>query len=315
MRKLAVLITTTAATVAAVPTTASAAATFGNACTANTTTPNVTILMTAKAPANPLPIAAPSDGVITKATFTLPPGPISIPTTVKTFRPAGVGQFQVVAASASLVAVGGTDSHDVRLPVKAGDLLGVFSTLGALQCGPPGAVAADVIGSFAGDAAIGSTNAYAPTPSRAIPLVATVEPDADGDGYGDETQDKCPQSALFQDECPVVVIDSFAAPEKNALTVLVVADNEGSVTVTGSVKVKSKGGKGKRKSTKIKLNGGTQAVKPGQIAKFKIKYPKALKKALAKSSKPLKASITATATDQVGRITTDKSTAKLPGSD
>ncbi len=78
--------------------------------------------------------------------------------------------------------------------------------------------------------------------------------------------------------------------------------------------MKSKqGGKGKRKGGKIKLAGGTQTVKPGQLARFKVKYPKALKKALAKSGKPLKASLTATATDIAGRITTDTVKAKLPG--
>jgi hypothetical protein len=35
------------------------------------------------------------------------------------------------------------------------------------------------------------------------PVQATVEPDADRDGYGDETQDQCPTDAAFQGPCPV----------------------------------------------------------------------------------------------------------------
>jgi len=39
-----------------------------------------------------------------------------------------------------------------------------------------------------GDAAVGTTSAYS-TIAAALPVSAVVEPDADGDGYGDETQD------------------------------------------------------------------------------------------------------------------------------
>jgi hypothetical protein len=34
-------------------------------------------------------------------------------------------------------------------------------------------------------------------------ISGTVEPDADGDGFGDETQDGCPSSAAYQGDCPV----------------------------------------------------------------------------------------------------------------
>jgi hypothetical protein len=33
-------------------------------------------------------------------------------------------------------------------------------------------------------------------------ISGTVEPDADGDGYGDETQDGCPSDAAYQGDCP-----------------------------------------------------------------------------------------------------------------
>jgi hypothetical protein len=34
-------------------------------------------------------------------------------------------------------------------------------------------------------------------------MSGTVEPDADGDGYGDETQDECPTNAAVQGDCPL----------------------------------------------------------------------------------------------------------------
>lgn len=314
MRKLILSAVLAAAAVTA-PASASAATDFGNACTATTTSPGVTVVMTGKAPANPLPIAAPVAGVITKAKFTLPVTPITIPTEVKTLRPTGPpGTYQVIESSSSLPVTGGTSSYDVRLPVQVGDLLGVASGLGSLMCSTPNA--GDTVGTAPGLLPPGASAAFASLPSTAIPLVASIEPDADADGYGDETQDGCPQSAAYHDACPVVIVDSFAAPDEKSLTVLVTTDNEGSVTVTGTAKVKkAKGGKGKRKSTKVKLKGGTQTVAPGDLAKFKVKYPKALMKALAKlpANKAVKATLTATATDVIGRETADTSKAKLPG--
>ncbi len=38
-------------------------------------------------------------------------------------------------------------------------------------------------------------------PNSAYNLSAKLEPDADGDGFGDETQDQCPTDAATQDQC------------------------------------------------------------------------------------------------------------------
>ena len=46
---------------------------MGNGCVANGQDPGVTTLMTAKAASNPLPVSAPTTGVITKARFAMPP--------------------------------------------------------------------------------------------------------------------------------------------------------------------------------------------------------------------------------------------------
>src|SRR5262249_55804628 len=39
-------------------------------------------------------------------------------------------------------------------------------------------------------------------PMERINMAAVVEPDADGDGFGDETQDGCPTNASIQTACP-----------------------------------------------------------------------------------------------------------------
>jgi hypothetical protein len=43
-------------------------------------------------------------------------------------------------------------------------------------------------------------------------LSGTIEPDADGDGFGDETQDQCPTNAATQGACPPGPVSSTPAP-------------------------------------------------------------------------------------------------------
>ena len=311
MPKLVVLSVLAALTAAAAPQQAAAATKIGNECIGNTTSAG-TFVQFANA-ANPLPLTAPAAGVLTKWGTAIVPYGGGISESLKVLRPTGVpNQFKVVARTALEPVVSGVNSYDARVPIEAGDRIGVIGSPATLLCG--GGAPADTFGVFAGDAAVDSTPTFTPGASAQIPLTATIEADADGDGFGDETQDGCPASKDFQDPCPVIVLDSYAAPGAGSLTVLVTTDNLADVTVTGTVKVKSKkGGKGKRKGTKVKLRGGTQTIRAGAMAQFKVPYPKALKQALAASAKPLKAKLTAKAVDAIGRVSTDTSKAKLAG--
>jgi len=308
MRKIITLLSTLglAAGIAGVPSPATAAPPndFGNNCLANTSVANATVVMTGKSGLNTLPIAAPITGVLTKVTVNVPMVP-AVPTIIKTLRPTGnLNEYTVISQSASFNVNTGNNTYDVRLPVTAGDLLGSTSPLGVLMCNT--ASASDVVAAAATDIQPGVAATYTPVTSRALSAVATVEPDADKDGFGDTTQDLCPQVASIQTACPVVVLDSFAAPSGKTVTVLVTTDNQASVKVTGTVKVNGK---------KIKLKTGAKTVAPGTLARFKVKLPAALKAALAKlpANKSIKIQLTATATDLIGRVTTDKSSVKVPG--
>jgi hypothetical protein len=96
----------------------------------------------------------------------------------------------------------GVESFPTRQPIEAGDYVG-------LEAGPQSGVGLSNAGT-AGDTAAG----WQATPDGhiAAPVAvaggitfaynADVEPDADHDGYGDETQDKCPTDASTQDVCP-----------------------------------------------------------------------------------------------------------------
>jgi uncharacterized repeat protein (TIGR01451 family) len=91
----------------------------------------------------------------------------------------------------------------VRIPVQAGDRLGLYTADGndCVSTHTPGNTD-DFIGSA--DPAPGTTATGIPESSsgEAYNISARVEPDADGDGWGDETQDKCPGAAGPLQGCP-----------------------------------------------------------------------------------------------------------------
>ncbi|HWM55951.1 MAG TPA: hypothetical protein VNO20_11245 [Solirubrobacterales bacterium] len=287
---------------------ASAATEFGDNCVADEATfePPIT-LFDISAPGNPLPLTAPVSGVITQWKSNLAPVPAFVPQTLKVLRQNGPNTVQVIGESSGTI-TGGPNTFNARISVQAGDRLGLFgdgTTYGNLFCNTPGVE--NLIGAFAGGGP-GATVAFAQFPEKfRIPAFAVIEPDADNDGFGDETQDKCPQNASFQVPCPVAKLSASAIVKKGLVTVLVTSDVQASVNVAGKIRL----GKGKT----AKLNGGTQIVVPGTISKFTMLFRGNLKAKLKELSRKrsLTLNITATAPNPVGAPSTRKLKAKLRG--
>jgi hypothetical protein len=113
---------------------------------------------------------------------------------------AGVGR----SAAASMPAAPGTYKFPTRLPVLAGDQIGVDlpSTLNGVGVAHTG-TAGDLLDEW--QPALAEASATAPNSNDAnsveLLLNAEVEADADGDGFGDETQDLCPSNAATQLAC------------------------------------------------------------------------------------------------------------------
>jgi hypothetical protein len=278
------------------PAGASAATEFGDNCLGNELTESTPLtFFPITAAGDTLPLTAPSAGVITKWKVNLVPTPVSFNQTLRVLRQNG-STVQVIGEATGRI-TGGSNVFETRIPVQAGDHLGVFgsseeisgSMAGNLFCkeesGPENS-----IGAFPGGGGVGSTSSFTLIAAKArFPVAAVIEPDADGDGYGDETQDKCPQSAALQTACTVVKLSSSLVVKKGLASVLVTASAQASVTVKGTVKL----GKGKT----AKLSGGTQIVAPGALARFTVPFPKSVKARLEelspKQSLPLKLSVSA----------------------
>jgi hypothetical protein len=214
-----------------------------------------------------------------------------------------------------------------RISVQAGDRIGAYGPFGTVTCLTPDP--GDVMGTYTGDALVGSTHTFAASTGEQVGVSAAVEPDADGDGYGDETQDKCPEKAALLTPCPTIALDAFPIVLKRSVLVLVSSSSSSAVHVFGQVGWKAKP-RGSARSSKTKpgggpattglivgLAGGTQTVSPGEVAKFNVKLPKSVKRHLGQipPSKSLKAQLTASTTDLAGRVSTRILTIRLPGQD
>lgn len=127
-------------------------------------------------------------------------------------RPTSPGRFTVIGLSPEETVSGtSTQTFLVRIPVAAGDVLGLDSTSGSFACEFPGETG-DLVDVIPGQPAVGVT---LPEPKKTEPrerlnLTAVVEPDVDHDGYGDTTQDACPTDPSTHEACPAPKVSGTA---------------------------------------------------------------------------------------------------------
>jgi hypothetical protein len=145
--------------------------------------------------------AVPAGGAVITA-FTHRAGPSAGSVTFKVYRPtATAGSYTVIGSVTQPVTAGQLATFAERIPVHPGDLLGLSSTTG-LALAYDGAAADQVLTGPGTDPAVGTTATFGSVQhGYLLDLTATVEPDADGDGYGDLTQDLCPSDPSTQAAC------------------------------------------------------------------------------------------------------------------
>jgi hypothetical protein len=123
---------------------------------------------------------------------------------LKVFRATGTPHVWLTVANTSLQtlpAASGLHTYEVRVPVLVGDIVGLRGQ-GTGGCAQQTSNAADTWEYFTGtDIPPGSAGTYIASTGWLWNIQAKLEPDADGDGYGDETQDACPTNAGTQGSC------------------------------------------------------------------------------------------------------------------
>lgn len=167
--------------------------------------------------------AAPFSGVITAWSYQASIKPPQLKLKVAKFLsdehtalpgfPYNKATFQIVGESAAETPTSNVlNTFATRIPISAGDLIGL-TPLSSGECfidSRPGYEMA-----FGGAAPAGSIATFSVRENneRQIDVSARLEADADGDGYGDETQDGCPTSALTQSYCPSSAPPLIATPD------------------------------------------------------------------------------------------------------
>jgi hypothetical protein len=165
-------------------------------------------------------LRAPS-GVVTRWSISTFNGAYAVGIALRIYDDLGAAGFRFVRESAHGVVSDpdsqGENAFATRLPITSGQAIGLrligdganpcFNNDNEAACDTSGFIPPLLAGAsgpgFASDAC--------------LPLRAVVEPDADGDGFGDETQDGCPTLATSQVPCvPLDPCQSFTKKQKKS---------------------------------------------------------------------------------------------------
>jgi hypothetical protein len=145
------------------------------------------------------PYSAPFSGVITSWAFQADSAPP--PVKFKVGRPIGGNDYTIIGASPSVNPTPDVlNTNPTRISVQAGDQIGFFTGTG--NCAFEDAPAGNLIVFFTADLSPGATTTFEQQDERLLDVSAILEPDADNDGFGDETQDKCVGTAGAFNGCP-----------------------------------------------------------------------------------------------------------------
>ena len=197
-----------AAFLAALPAPALAATTVGSDLTGSDGTAGCTDPCTVAQTALPgRQVTAPSDGVVVRFRVRDATGSLRL----RQLTPNPDGTYTGGRSSALVQGGSGeTRTFDTRFSVKAGDLLGIEMRTGAglgfrATPGATDAVWVPPVGA-------GQSAAPSETGTDEDLYNADIEPDADGDGYGDETQDGCTGNGRVWTPCADLALSFAATP-------------------------------------------------------------------------------------------------------
>jgi hypothetical protein len=179
------------------------------------------------------PSYATPHGVLTSWRFHSSADPAAGSVRLKIFRYTGTGLVFEVLAESSLKPLAPDTSYDFkeRIPVNQGDLLGLTAA-GDAEVGitVPGTPQNQLAQFGGGDIPPGQTGtATIAWPDLRPSVAATVESDADADGFGDETQDGCPQQTDTHAACSTSFTVA-AAPGKKSVGLTVNVPGSGTVS-------------------------------------------------------------------------------------
>lgn len=204
----------------------------------------------------------------------------------------------------------GLNTFDARLSIRTGETIAISSVggKGSPICSTNSDD--DVTATTFSELEPGDQAQFAQIANQQVPASAVVEQDADGDGYGDDTQDACRRSARSHKKCPRVRIHvSLRAGARRAVARVEVSA-KARIAVTAKARVRGAAG-----TKSIDLPSAARTVRAGHAGRFKLRYPDKLRRRGSPSHRRrgrprVRIRMKATATDSVGVKTSAKATAR-----
>jgi len=291
----------------------------GDACEANESRPNLTAIPAANKLATAI---TEGSGVITSWKIQVAPGAGSLEEQLVVLRLGGLGpepEVIKIAEGALETVHEGSNEFSTRIPLnELHNRIGLHGPVATFLCGGAEGSAAYLVN---GELPLGESRPIEEQEETGAPVEAIVEPDRDGDGYGDESQDRCFQSAETHDVCPIVTTEAIATVEPDSILVQVRASSQCTVQVNGMVSWKEprKGAGSKKLGNETRTahlgSGGVQPVVPGAVANFTIPLHRAVRLRLGQMlpRQALRAMLSVNTSDVVDRETAAELTVKLRG--
>lgn len=259
-------------------------------------------------PGADLPVSVPPEGskVITHWRVQGEPGLKPIPQRLVAFEQVGEEDDREVGESALETVVGGANEFAARLPIPEYGHVGLRGPTGTLLCEASDHLAGIVEGPWG----VGETRHFK-IQFGGVPVTATVEPDHDGDGYGDLTQDRCPWDAAFESDCPTTLRLSRTPVRRRAILIEVTSSSAGSLEVFGQVRWRTAG----RIQTAGLSSGGATTVSGGETVSFRLPLPRSVLRRLDRlpPGRSLPAKLTIRFTGGGGAVTKLTRTVALHG--
>lgn len=264
-----------------------------------------------------IPSPAPIDGVLTGWAVQVGSDGGRFEQRLQVFRRVDgpLNRFLAVAESgARMVPTNSREAFKARIPVETGDLFALRGTVETFLCR---GMLRSTSALHEGPTPVGSTYEFRAETGLGVPLEVFVEPDEDSDGYGDETQDRCPHVPTTQDGCPAIKLRvEEANVRKRSILLRISVATTAEVGVFGRIDYPLRLPSGDAGGTVTELIvGGVETVRPGRIADFGVMLPKRVRRQLDERPprRLLKAELTVSATSVAGRTVERKLTVRLPG--
>jgi hypothetical protein len=113
--------------------------------------------------------------------------------------------------------VPGLNKFPIRVPVAGNELIGMLSPPAApAVCRYETGLAGDVFHAETPPESLNTPEPILDNPMNLLDIAAVVEPDADNDDFGDETQDLCPTDATKQGDCTAPDAQLDKRPKKRS---------------------------------------------------------------------------------------------------